>query len=50
MLGPTTREEHNELEDLALAQNIEVSRIVSLELPRDRGGRTLVFFTKIESG
>ncbi len=46
MLGPTTREEHNELEDLALAQNLEVSRVVSLELPRDRGGRTLVFFKK----
>ena len=47
MLGPTTREEHNELEDLASAQSLEVSRVVSLELPRGRGGRTLVFFTKI---
>ena len=47
MLGPTTSEEHNELEDLALAQSLEVSRIVSLKLPRDRGGRTLVFFKKI---
>jgi len=47
MLGPTTRAEHNELEDLALAQSLEVSRVVSLELPRGRGGRTLVFFKKI---
>ena len=46
MLGPTTREEQNELEDLALAQSLEVSRVVSLELPRGRGGRTLVFFQK----
>jgi 16S rRNA (guanine527-N7)-methyltransferase len=47
MLGPTTREEHNELEHLASAQSLEVSRVVSLELPQDRAGRTLVFFTKI---
>jgi 16S rRNA (guanine527-N7)-methyltransferase len=46
MLGPTTREEHNELEDLALAESLEVSRVVSLELPYGRGGRTLVFFQK----
>jgi len=46
MLGPTTREEHNELEDLALAESLEVSRVVSLELPHGRGGRTLVFFQK----
>ena len=46
MLGPTTREEHNELEELALTESLEVSRVVSLELPRRRGGRTLVFFQK----
>ena len=46
MLGPTTRAEHNELEDLALAKSLEVSRIVSLQLPHGRGGRTLVFFQK----
>ncbi len=46
MLGPTTSAEQNELEDLALAQSLEVSRVVSLELPRGRGGRTLVFFQK----
>jgi len=46
MLGPTTREEHNELEDLASAENLEISRVVSLELPLGRGGRTLVFFQK----
>ncbi len=47
MLGPTTREEHNELEELALTESLEVSRVVSLELPHGRGGRTLVFFTKM---
>jgi len=47
MLGPTTTEEHSELEALALTESLEVSRIVSLELPRNRGGRTLVFFKKI---
>jgi 16S rRNA (guanine527-N7)-methyltransferase len=47
MLGPTTTEEHNELEDLALTESLEVSRVVSLELPHGRGGRTLLFFTKI---
>jgi len=46
MLGPTTSAEQNELEDLALAQSLEVSRVVSLQLPRGRGGRTLVFFQK----
>lgn len=46
MLGPTTRGEHNELEDLALAESLELSRVVSLELPHGRGGRTLVFFQK----
>jgi 16S rRNA (guanine527-N7)-methyltransferase len=46
MLGPTTRAEHNELEYLALAQSLKVSRVVSLQLPRGRGGRTLVFFQK----
>jgi hypothetical protein len=46
MLGPTTREEHNELEDLALAESLEVSRVISLQLPHGRGGRTLVFFNK----
>jgi len=46
MLGPTTSAEQNELEALALAESLEVSRVVSLELPRGRGGRTLVFFQK----
>jgi 16S rRNA (guanine527-N7)-methyltransferase len=46
MLGPTTREEHDKLEELALAESLGVSRVISLELPRDRGGRTLVFFKK----
>ena len=46
MLGPTTAEEQSRLEDLALAESLELSRFVSLELPHGRGGRTLVFFQK----
>jgi 16S rRNA (guanine527-N7)-methyltransferase len=46
MLGPTTTEEQSRLEDLALAESLEVSRVVSLVLPHGRGGRTLVFFNK----
>jgi len=46
MLGPTTSAEQNELEALALAESLEVSRVVSLQLPHGRGGRTLVFFSK----
>jgi len=46
MLGPTTAEEQSRLEDLALAESLEVSRVVALELPHGRGGRTLIFFQK----
>jgi 16S rRNA (guanine527-N7)-methyltransferase len=47
MLGPTKETEQERFKHLALAENLKLSIIVSLELPRGRGRRTLVFFTKI---
>ena len=47
MLGPTTCEDHPKLADCALAEDLELQRVVLLELPRGRGGRTLLFFTKM---
>jgi 16S rRNA (guanine527-N7)-methyltransferase len=47
MFGPTTTEDHPRLADRALAESLELKRVVSLELPRGRGGRTLLFFAKI---
>jgi len=46
MFGPTTTEDHPRLADRALAESLELKRVVSLELPRGRGGRTLLFFKK----
>lgn len=46
MLGPTSKREQNRLEHLAAAEDLELSRVVSLELPLGRGGRTLLFFKK----
>lgn len=47
MLGPTTIEDHPKLADCALAEDLELQRVISLDLPRGRGGRTLLFFMKI---
>ena len=47
MFGPTTAKDHTGLADCALAESLELKRVVSLELPRGRGGRTLLFFKKI---
>lgn len=47
MLGPTTVKDPPRLADCGLAESLELQRLVSLELPRDRGGRTLLFFIKI---
>ena len=47
MLGPTTAKDHPRFADRALAESLELNRVVSLELPLGRGGRTLLFFTKI---
>lgn len=46
MLGPTTKEDHYRYEMLAVGDRLELNRIVPLELPRGRGGRTLLFFQK----
>ena len=47
MLGPAKGSEHSRFADFAQAESLELHRIVSLELPRGRGGRTLLFFTKL---
>jgi 16S rRNA (guanine527-N7)-methyltransferase len=47
MFGPTTAKDHSRLADCALAESLELNRVVLLELPRGRGGRTLLFFKKI---
>ncbi len=46
MLGPTTAKDHPRFADRALAESLELNRVVSLQLPRGRGGRTLLFFQK----
>ena len=47
MLGPAKASEHPRFADFAQAESLELHRMVSLELPRGRGGRTLLFFKKI---
>jgi len=47
MLGPTGATEHRRFRDLASTHGLQLSRIVSLELPRGRGGRTLALFRKV---
>ena len=47
MLGPTSNEEQSRFQDLASAESLEIKQTVSLDLPHDRGGRTLIFFIKI---
>lgn len=47
MYGPTTVKERTRLADCGLVESLELERVVSLELPRGRGGRTLLFFKKI---
>jgi hypothetical protein len=46
MLGPTTAKDHPRFADRALAESLELNRVVSLQLPLGRGGRTLLFFQK----
>jgi 16S rRNA (guanine527-N7)-methyltransferase len=46
MLGPTTQKDHRRFLELASARRLQLSRLVPLELPRGRGGRTLVFFRR----
>lgn len=47
MFGPTTTQDHPLFAQRALAENFQLKRAVSLELPQGRGGRTLLFFKKI---
>jgi len=47
MLGPTTAKDHPRFGDRAQAESLELNRVVSLQLPLGRGGRTLLFFIKI---
>jgi 16S rRNA (guanine527-N7)-methyltransferase len=47
MLGPAKGSEHPRFADFAQAESLELHRMVSLELPRGRGGRTLLFFKKV---
>jgi 16S rRNA (guanine527-N7)-methyltransferase len=47
MLGRTSAKDHPRFADRALAESLELNRVVSLELPLGRGGRTLLFFLKI---
>jgi 16S rRNA (guanine527-N7)-methyltransferase len=46
MLGPITEEELGPFQDLASAESLEIKQTVSLDLPHDRGGRTLLFLQK----
>jgi 16S rRNA (guanine527-N7)-methyltransferase len=44
MLGPTRPPEHRRIRELASAHGLHLSRLVTFDLPRGRGGRTLAFF------
>jgi 16S rRNA (guanine527-N7)-methyltransferase len=43
MLGPTTHEDHRRFQELASAHSLKLSSVIPVELPRGRGGRTLLF-------
>jgi 16S rRNA (guanine527-N7)-methyltransferase len=43
MLGPTTHRDHRRFQELALARRLQLRSLITLELPRGRGGRTLLF-------
>ena len=47
MLGPITEKVLARFQDLASVESLEIKRTVSLDLPHDRGGRTLLFLSKI---
>ena len=46
MLGPTSETEQKRFNLLAVAEDLKLNKVVSLELPRGRGGRTLLFLQK----
>jgi 16S rRNA (guanine527-N7)-methyltransferase len=47
MLGPTSKAQQAGFEKLAAKEGLELRRIVLLDLPLNRGSRTLLFFHKI---
>lgn len=47
MLGPTGPEDLSHFQDVAGGLGFQLSRWQSLNLPRGRGGRTLLFFLKV---
>ena len=46
VLGPTANKEQSRLQALASVENLEIKQTVVLDLPQDRGGRTLLFLQK----
>jgi 16S rRNA (guanine527-N7)-methyltransferase len=44
MLGPTTEKDHRRFQELALVHGLQLGSVIPVELPRGRGGRTLLFF------
>ena len=46
MLGPKSNEELGRFQELVSAESLEIKQAVSLNLPLDRGGRTLLFLQK----
>ncbi|UCF01539.1 MAG: 16S rRNA (guanine(527)-N(7))-methyltransferase RsmG [Deltaproteobacteria bacterium] len=46
MLGPTANKEQSRFQALASVENLEIKQTVVLDLPQDRGGRTLLFLQK----
>jgi 16S rRNA (guanine527-N7)-methyltransferase len=45
MLGPTTARDHRRFRELASAHRLQLDSLVSVELPRGRGSRTLLFLS-----
>jgi 16S rRNA (guanine527-N7)-methyltransferase len=46
MLGPASAKDHPRFADCAMVESLKLNRTVSLELPRGRGRRTLLFFQR----
>jgi 16S rRNA (guanine527-N7)-methyltransferase len=44
MLGPTTDRDHRRFRELASTHGLQLASLIPVDLPRGRGGRTLVFF------
>ena len=46
MLGPTTNEDQSRFQALASVESLKIKQTVALDLPQDRGGRTLLVLQK----